>query len=55
MDKAKIERINVLARKSRAEGLTESEKKEHAELREEYLEGIRKNFRAQLDNIKIVD
>ena len=50
----KIERINYLANKSKAEGLTESEKKEQKKLREEYLSGIRKNFRQQLDRIKLV-
>nr|WP_278309046.1 DUF896 domain-containing protein [Peptoclostridium litorale] len=54
MTQEKIERINYLANKSKAEGLTEAEKEEQKKLREEYLSGIRKNFRQQLDRIKLV-
>lgn len=53
MDEAKIARINELYRKSKAEGLTESEKKEQKLLRQEYLESIRGNLRSQLNNIDI--
>ena len=53
MDKKKIDRINELYRKSKAEGLTEAEKKEQTLLREEYLVLIRKNLRGQLNNIDI--
>ncbi|OYO51122.1 1-pyrroline-5-carboxylate dehydrogenase, partial [Lachnotalea glycerini] len=49
----KIVRINELYRKSKAEGLTESEKKEQADLRREYIENIRGNLRGQLNNINI--
>jgi uncharacterized protein YnzC (UPF0291/DUF896 family) len=55
MDKAKIERINYLAKKKKEEGLTEAELKEQKELREEYLNAIRQSFRATLDNIEITD
>lgn len=55
VSKEKIDRINALARKSKAEGLTPEEKKEQQELRREYLENFRKSFRAQLDAIEIVD
>ena len=55
MEQGKIDRINELARKSKAEGLTEAEKKEQALLREEFLANIRMNLRAQLDNIELVD
>lgn len=53
MDERKIARINELYRKSKAEGLTESEKKEQKLLRQEYLESIRGNLRSQLNNIDI--
>ena len=40
-------------RKSKAEGLTEEEKKEQASLRSEYIANIRANLRGQLNNIDI--
>lgn len=55
MDQSKIDRINVLARKSKAEGLTEAEKKEQALLRQEYLANVRRNLKSQLDNIDIIN
>ncbi len=51
----KIDRINVLARKSKAEGLTEQEKKEQALLRQEYIAAVRINLKSQLDNIDMVN
>ena len=54
MEHAKIERINVLARKQKAEGLTEEEKLEQAELRREYIAEIRLSFGATLDSTVIV-
>lgn len=53
MDEQKINRINELYRKSKAEGLTSEEKKEQKLLRAEYLEAIRGNLRSQLNNIDI--
>ena len=55
MEKSKIDRINFLAKKSKEEGLSKSEKAEQKELREEYLAAIRRNFRSTLDSIEIVD
>lgn len=49
----RIARINELARKSRGEGLTEEEKEEQAKLRQEYIESVRGNLKAQLDSMKI--
>lgn len=48
-----IKRINELYHKSQAEGLTEEEKAEQAELRKRYVESIRGNLRAQLDSISV--
>lgn len=53
MNEEKLARINELARKSKAEGLTESERAEQAELRREYIEAVRRNLRGQLDNIDV--
>ena len=53
MDNVKIDRINALAHKAKSVGLTEEEKKEQAELRQEYLAAVRGNLRAQLNNISI--
>lgn len=55
MEKAKIDRINALAKKAKNEGLTDAEIVERDALRKEYLAAVRKNLRAQLDNIEIVD
>ena len=49
-----IGRINELANKSKVEELSKEEKEEQAELREEYLEIFRGNFRRKLENIEIV-
>ena len=53
IDDKLIARINELARKQKAEGLTEEEKAEQKELRLEYVLAFRKNLRAQLENIDI--
>ncbi|MBS6395591.1 MAG: DUF896 domain-containing protein [Clostridiales bacterium] len=53
MDEIKIARINELARKSKAEGLTEEEKREQQLLRQEFLAAVRRNLKSQLDNIDI--
>ena len=56
MTQEKINRINQLARKSRTpEGLTEEEKAEQAQLRQEYRDGIKANLTGQLQNIEFVD
>ena len=51
----KIARINELYRKSKAEGLTEEEKMEQDMLRKEYIANVRRNLKAQLDNIDMVN
>ena len=49
----KIKRINELYHKSKAEGLTEEERKEQAALRSEYIANVRANLRGQLNSISI--
>lgn len=49
----KIQRINELYHKSRAEGLSEEEKAEQAALRRDYINNIRGNLRSQLNQINI--
>ncbi len=54
MEQSKIDRINFLARKSKAEGLTEEEKAEQAVLRREYIEGYKRSLEIQLGNTTIL-
>ena len=54
MTEEKISRINELYRKSKAEGLTEAEKKEQDLLRKEFVASIRGALKAQLNNIDMV-
>ena len=53
MEKAKIDRINELYKKSKAEGLTDAEKREQELLRKEFVADVKKNLTAQLNNIDI--
>ena len=53
MEKEKIDRINELARKKKADGLTDEEAAEHAALRREYIDGFGENMRAVLENTYI--
>ena len=53
LSKEKMERINELANKAKAEGLSEEEKIEQKQLREEYLGVFRKGFRQRLENIEV--
>lgn len=48
-----IKRINELYHKSQAEGLSDEEKAEQAELRRKYVESIRGNLRSQLETISV--
>ena len=54
-EKEKMNRINELARASKVRALGEDEKAEQAALRSEYLENFREGFRAQLEQIELVD
>ena len=53
MNQEKIDRINELYHKSKAEGLTAAENEEQAMLRKEYIANIRANMRGTLNNISI--
>lgn len=53
MTEEKIARINELYKKTKAEGLTEEEKKEQQILRREFIDSFRNNLRGHLDNISI--
>ena len=53
MEREKIERINELARKKKAVGLTQQEAEEQALLRREYLDGFRANMEDILKNTVI--
>ena len=50
-----IKRINELAKKSKAEGLTDAEKAEQAKLRSEYIAAFRQGVKNTLNNVYIVD
>lgn len=53
--KEKIDRINELAKKAKEGGLTDEELKERDQLRQEYLESFRANFKDHLSRIKYVE
>ena len=55
MTQEKIDRINFLARKKKAEGLTEEELKEQAVLRREYIDSFKASLVSQLENTYIVE
>ncbi|MDD5808419.1 MAG: DUF896 domain-containing protein [Oscillospiraceae bacterium] len=55
MTKEKIARINELARKMKAEGLSEAEKTEQAQLRREYVAAVVGDLKNQLDNTYVID
>ncbi|MBQ3115103.1 MAG: DUF896 domain-containing protein [Clostridia bacterium] len=55
MDKKLIDEINRLAKKKREQGLTDEEKVLQENLRKQYLEEFRANFRQILDNVEVVD
>ncbi|WP_067728917.1 DUF896 domain-containing protein [Oceanobacillus damuensis] len=55
LSKQKLERINILAKKSKNEGLTDKEKEEQKTLREEYLNNVRSSFKNQFKTMTVID
>lgn len=53
--KEMIDRINLLAQKSKEEGLTDEEKQEQQVLRKKYVEYIKGQVRQQLESIEFVE
>lgn len=48
-----IKRINELYKKSKEEGLNDSEKEEQQKLRRIYIDNVKSNFRAQLETVEL--
>lgn len=55
MERAKIDRINELARKAKTVGLSDEEKKEQQLLRQEYIQEFRQGVEKTLDAVVISD
>ncbi|HLS09970.1 DUF896 domain-containing protein [Lentibacillus sp.] len=55
ISKEKLNRINQLAKKSKEEGLTVKEQAEQKNLRQEYLQNVRKSFKNQLKSMTVKD
>ncbi len=55
MEQSKIDRINELARKAKAEGLTPEETAERDVLRKEYIASVKASLVGHLDNVYYVD
>ncbi|WP_099362937.1 DUF896 domain-containing protein [Fredinandcohnia onubensis] len=55
LSKDKIDRINALSKKAKTVGLTDKEKEEQHELRQEYLRVFRSSMTNTLHSVKVVD
>ena len=55
MEQYKIDRINALARKHKAQGLTPDELAERDALRREYIDAVKQSLMGQLDRTYYVD
>lgn len=55
MEQYKIDRINELARKNKAQGLTPEETAERDALRREYIDAVKQSLVGQLDRTYFVD
>lgn len=47
-----VARINQLYKKSQEVGLNQEEKEEQKELRQRYIDNVKRNFRAQLETVE---
>ncbi len=55
MEQSRIDRINALARKAKAEGLTEAETLEREQLRREYIDAVVGSLKGELENTYVMD
>lgn len=55
MEQSRIDRINALAWKAKAEGLTEAETLEREQLRREYIDAVVGSLKGELENTYVVD
>ena len=55
MEQSRIDRINALARKAKAEGLTVAETLEREQLRREYIDAVVGSLKGELENTYVVD
>ncbi|MFS0863872.1 DUF896 domain-containing protein [Fredinandcohnia sp. 179-A 10B2 NHS] len=55
LSKEKIDRINSLSKKAKTTGLTDKEKQEQQELRQEYLRVFRSSMTNTLHSVKVID
>ena len=55
MEQSRIDRIDALARKAKAEGLTEAETLEREQLRREYIDAVVGSLKGELENTYVVD
>lgn len=55
LEKNKLDRINELVRKERSDGLSDEEKAEQKNLREEYIQAFRSGMKNQIEGMKVVD
>ena len=55
VDQKTIDRINELAHKAKAQGLTDAEKEEQAALRQAYIAAVKENLKSQLSRIDLVN
>ena len=55
MKQEHIDRINILARKAKTEGLTPEETEERDRLRKAYIADFRQSMQAHLENTYVVD